>query len=105
MSMGNVNPQMFAQAQNVQRRLVKLREEMKERIVEGSAGGGLVRATADGRGIIRNVDIDAAAFDGRDQELLADLVLAAVADAQRRALETVQAEMQKLPSIAGDRGA
>lgn len=91
--------------QTMQGRLHELQSELWSRTFEGSAGGGLVRATADGRGIIRNVDIDRAAFEGRDQELLADLVLAAVADAQRRALETVQAEMQKLPSISGDHGA
>ena len=70
----------------------------------GAQGGGLVRATADGRGIVRNVHIDAMAFEGRDAELLADLVLAAVSDAQRRALETVQAEMRKLPALASDNG-
>ena len=58
-----------------------------------SIGGGHVPTTDTGRW--RRTALPLAAM----------LVLAAVADAQRRALETVQAEMQKLPSIAGDRGA
>jgi hypothetical protein len=59
---------------------------------------GLVRVTADGRGNIRDVRIDAEAFAGRDADLLSDLVLSAVAEAQRRAAELVQAEMKKLPT-------
>jgi DNA-binding YbaB/EbfC family protein len=90
--------------QTPQARLHDLQSELWSKTFDGTAGGGLVRATADGRGIIRNVDIDAMAFEGRDAELLADLVLAAVSDAQRRALETVQAEMRKLPALASDNG-
>ena len=82
-------------------RLFDLQSELWSKTFEGAAGGGLVRVTADGRGLVRNVVIDRAAFEGRDPELLADLVLAAVADAQRRAQETVQAEMRKLPAADG----
>ena len=90
--------------QSTQARLQDLQSELWSKTFEGAAGGGLVRATADGRGIVRNVHIDAMAFEGRDAELLADLVLAAVSDAQRRALETVQAEIRKLPALASDNG-
>jgi DNA-binding YbaB/EbfC family protein len=85
-------------------RLLELQSELWSRTFEGSAGGGLVRVTADGRGVVRDVVIDRMAFDGRDAELLADLVLAATADAQRRAQESVQAEIRKLPSLAGGDG-
>jgi DNA-binding YbaB/EbfC family protein len=95
---------LWQMGQTPQSRLHELQSELWSKTFEGAAGGGLVRATADGRGIIRNVDIDAMAFEGRDAELLADLVLAAVSDAQRRALETVQAEMRKLPALASDHG-
>ena len=61
--------------------------------------------TADGRGIIRDVDIDAAAFEGRDAELLADLVLAAVADAQRRAAETGAGRDAEAADVAHRSGA
>lgn len=95
---------MWQLGQTVQGRLQELQSELWSKTFEGAAGGGLVRVTADGRGVVRNVVIDHMAFDGRDAELLADLVLAAVADAQRRAQETVQAEMRKLPGLAGGDG-
>lgn len=55
--------------------------------VEVTAGGGAVRVRVDGRGRIRALTIEPAAFEGRDAELLSDLVLGAVAEAQRRADE------------------
>jgi DNA-binding YbaB/EbfC family protein len=61
-----------------------------------SAGAGLVRVRVDGRGTIRAVTIDPDAFEGRDAELLSDLVMSAIAEAQRRASDLVQAEMRKL---------
>ena len=56
----------------------------------------MVRVTVDGRGTLRSLHIDGAAFEGRDAELLADLILAAVADAQRRAAESFQQEVRKV---------
>ena len=96
MSMGNVNPQMFAQAQNVQRRLVKLREEMKERIVEGAAGGGLVTAFANGNGELVKLTLKKEAVDPSDIAMLEDLIVAAVAKAQEESQALQQAEMSKV---------
>ena len=59
--------------------------DLAARTVEVSAGAGAVRVRVDGRGRIRHLSIEPAAFEGRDAELLADLVLGAVAEAQRRA--------------------
>lgn len=81
-----------------------MQADLADRTVEATAGGGLVRVTADGRGQVRSLTIDPEAFEGRDADLLADLVLSAVAEAQRRAAETAQAEMRKaqgLPFPAG----
>ena len=88
--------QLFQLGQQMQGRLQEIQSELAHRTVETNAGGGLVRVTADGRGTIRAVTIDPAAFEGRDAELLSDLVLAAVAEAQRRVAEIVQAEMRKI---------
>jgi len=88
--------QLFQLGQQMQGRLQQIQSELAHRTVETSAGGGLVRVTADGRGTIRAITIDPAAFEGRDAELLSDLVLSAVADAQRRIAELVQAEMRKI---------
>jgi DNA-binding YbaB/EbfC family protein len=96
--------QLFQLTQQMQGRLQQLQSDLADRMVEASAGGGLVRVRADGRGMIRELTIDGAAFDGRDAELLSDLVLSAIAEVQRRAAETAQAEMRKaqgLPSPTG----
>lgn len=90
--------QLWQLGQQVQGRLQDIQTELASRILEGTAGGGLVRVSIDGRGTIRDVHIDPAAFAGRDAEFLGDLVLSAVADAQRRAGDLIQAEMRRLPA-------
>ena len=91
--------QILQLSQQVQGRLQQLQAELADRTVEATAGGGMVRVKADGRGLVREVVIDPAAFDGRDAELLSDLVLAAVAEVQRRAAEAAQAEMRKVQGL------
>jgi len=94
--------QLFQLGQQVQGRLQQLQIELAGRTVEASAGAGLVRATVDGQGRVRSVVIDPEAFEGRDAELLSDLVVSAVAEAQRQAAEFAQAEMRKVqPGPAG----
>jgi DNA-binding YbaB/EbfC family protein len=88
--------QLFQIGQQMQGRLQQLQSELAQRSIEASAGGGMVRVVADGQGTIRSVQIEPAAFDGRDAELLSDLVLSAVAEVQRRAAEVMQAEMRKV---------
>jgi len=73
-----------------------MQTELAEQSVTGSAGGGMVKVTADGRGQIREITIDPAAVDEGDVEMLEDLVLAAVSDAQRRAEELYRAELKKV---------
>ena len=91
--------QLFQLGQQMQGRLQQLQTELANRTIETSAGGGLVRVTADGRGTVRSVVIDPAVFEKHDAEFLADLVLSAIAEAQRRAAELLQAEMRKVPSL------
>jgi len=88
--------QLFQLSQQVQGRLQQLQTELAGRIIEGSAGGGLVRVTVDGRGTVRGVSIDPAVFAEHDADFLGDLVLSAIAEAQRRAAEVLQAEMRKV---------
>lgn len=90
--------QLFQLTQQAQGRLQQLQSDLATRTVEAQAGGGLVRVRADGRGAIRSVWIDPEAFALRDAELLGDLVLAAVAEAQRRVAELVQAELRAVPA-------
>ena len=91
--------QLFQLGQQMQGRLQQLQSELAGRTIETSSGGGLVRVTADGRGAVRSVAIDPEVFARHDAEVLGDLVLAAVAEAQRRAGELLQAEMRKVPSL------
>ena len=88
--------QLFQLGQQMQGRLQQIQSDLANRTIDTTAGGGLVRVTADGRGAIRSITIDPIAFEGRDAELLSDLVLGAVAEAQRRAAELLQAEMRKV---------
>jgi DNA-binding YbaB/EbfC family protein len=91
--------QLFQIGKQMQGRLQQLQSELAGRTIETTSGGGLVRVTADGRGMVRSVQIDSAVFQKHDAEFLGDLVLAAVAEAQRRASELLQVEMRKVPSL------
>jgi nucleoid-associated protein EbfC len=91
--------QLFQLGQQVQGRLQQLQTELANRTIETTAGGGMVRVTADGRGTVRAVAIDPVIFQGHDADFLSDLVLTAVAEAQRRAAEMLQAEMRKVPAL------
>jgi DNA-binding YbaB/EbfC family protein len=89
--------QLFQLGSQVQGRLQQLQSELADRTIETTAGAGLVRVRVDGRGLLRALVIEPEAFAGRDPELLADLIVGAIAEAQRRAADLVQAEMRKLP--------
>lgn len=91
--------QLFQLGQQVQGRLQQLQTELATRTIETSAGGGMVKVIADGRGTVRAVWIDPAVFQDHDAEFLSDLVLTAVAEAQRRAAEMLQTEMRKVPPL------
>jgi nucleoid-associated protein EbfC len=94
--MTNNFQQILQMGQQVQARLSQLQTELGQRSVSCSSGGGMVTATADGRGKIRSLKIDPAAVEGGDIELLEDLVLAAVTEAQTRAQSLYEDEMKKL---------
>ena len=83
--------------QQMQGRLAEIQSQLAQRSVTGSAGGGMVTITADGRGQVRTVHIDPSLLAG-DIEMLEDLVAAAVTDVQKRAAEVAQDEMRKLQS-------
>jgi nucleoid-associated protein EbfC len=84
------------QAQQMQGRLQQLQEELTRVTVVGAAGGGMVTIEADGNGRVRRVSIDPAAVNPADVELLEDLLVAAMGEAQKKAAEAAQVEMKKL---------
>ncbi|WP_078860109.1 YbaB/EbfC family nucleoid-associated protein [Streptomyces rubellomurinus] len=83
--------QLMKQAQKMQQALAQAQQELAEAKVQGSAGGGLVEATVTGAGELVALTIAPAAVDPEDTETLADLVLAAVRDANQAA-QKMQAE-------------
>lgn len=84
------------QAQQMQGKLQQMQEELAQHTVIGTAGGGMVRAEADGKGTIRSVKLDPSVVNPADVEMLEDLIVVAVSEAQRKATELAQAEMGKL---------
>ena len=90
------NPNLLRQAQSMQSRLAKLREELKERVVEGDAGGGLVTAFTNGNGDLVKISIQKDAVDPDDHGMLEDLIVAAVQKSQEASQALQQAEMSKI---------
>ena len=88
--------QIMKQAQQFQERLGKMQEELAERQVTSTVGGGMVSATVNGRNELVSLVIDPEVVDPKDPGMLQDLVVAAVNDAMRKAKEMAQAEMGKL---------
>jgi DNA-binding YbaB/EbfC family protein len=84
------------QAQQMQGRLQQIQDELQQKTVSGSAGGGMVSVEADGKGQVRAVKIDPSVVNPADVEMLEDLVLVAVSDAQKKAAALAQQEMGKL---------
>ncbi|HYV99243.1 MAG TPA: YbaB/EbfC family nucleoid-associated protein [Gemmatimonadaceae bacterium] len=92
---------MLQQAQQMQSRLQQAQEELARMTVTGTAGGGMVTVEADGKGQVRSVRIEPGVVNPADVEMLEDLVLVAVTDAQKRAAQLMQDEMGKLTGGLG----
>ena len=82
---------LFQQAQALQEQMKRAQEDLGKKEVTGTAGGGMVIVTANGRGEIQKIQIDKQAVDPRDVAMLEDLVLAAVNAALRAAQEAAAA--------------
>ncbi len=92
---------MMKQAQMMQARMQEVQEEIGQKTVEATAGGGMVTVSANGKGEIVSIKIDKEAVAAGDLEMLEDLVLAAVNEAHRRADDMMKAALSK---IAGPMG-
>ncbi len=87
---------MMKQVQKLQQDMARLQEEMKDERVEATAGGGVVRAVANLHGEIQEIAIDPSAVDPADVAMLQDLILAAIAEAQRTAKTQAEQRMKAL---------
>jgi DNA-binding YbaB/EbfC family protein len=96
--------QLMQQAQKMQQQLVAAQAELAELRVEGSAGGGLVKAVVSGSGELLDLTIDPQAVDPADTETLADLILAAVRDASDNAAAAQEQKMAPLTQGLGGLG-
>ncbi len=92
---------LLQQAQQMQGRLQQIQDELGQRTVSASAGGGMVTVNADGKGQIRSIKIDPSVVNPSDVEMLEDLILVALTDVQRRAAALAQEEMGKLTGGLG----
>ena len=90
--------QMMRQAQKMQKQLAQAQDELKDMTYEASAGGGMVKAVANGEGAIDSITIDPEAVDPEDVEMLQDMVLAAVNEALRGMADI---SSTKLNSVTG----
>ncbi len=88
--------QILQQAKKMQDRLMKLQEEMGDKTVEAQSGGGMVTCVVNGRQEVVSLKISPEVLEEKDNELLEDLIVAAVNEGLDRSREMVQEEMSKV---------
>lgn len=93
--MGNMG-KMMKQVQKMQADMAKLQEELGQKTVEASSGGGMVKVVANGKQEVLSIQINPEAVDPEDVEMLQDMILAAVNEALRQSQEMVAREMSKI---------
>jgi DNA-binding YbaB/EbfC family protein len=87
---------MMKQIQKMQSKMMELQEELDAQEVEGTAGGGMVKAIVSGKGDIKEVKIDPQVLEDGDVEMLEDLIVAAITQAQENASEVQKETMSEL---------
>ncbi len=92
---------MMKKAQEMQTKMAQMQDDLQNVMVTGESGAGLVKATASAKGELKSLDIDPSIFNGDDKEVVEDLILAAIKDAQTKAADKAQEEMAKLTEGLG----
>jgi hypothetical protein len=92
---------MMKKAQEMQTKMAQLQDDLGTMTVVGESGAGLVKATATAKGELTALDIDPSIFDPNEKEVVEDLILAAIKEAQAKAQEKSQDEMSKLTEGLG----
>lgn len=96
MGMPGLNMDMIKQAQKMQADMEKTQAELQEKEYTATAGGGVVAATVDGKHTLKALSIDPEAVDPDDVEMLQDMVIAAVNEAIRAAMDDMSTSMSKI---------
>ncbi|MBW1659343.1 MAG: YbaB/EbfC family nucleoid-associated protein [Deltaproteobacteria bacterium] len=84
------------QAQKMQAKMAEIQEELADKVVESTSGGGMVKVLVNGRQEVLSIQIEPDVVDPEDVEMLQDLIVAAVNDALRKSQEMMAEEMKKL---------
>ncbi len=84
------------QAQKIQAQIAKVQEELAQKTIEASAGGGMITVVVSGKQEVVSIKIEPEVVDAKDMEMLQDLVVAAVNEALRKSQEMVSEEMRKI---------
>jgi len=92
---------MMKQAQEMQGKMAQMQEDLENVMVTGESGAGLVKATATAKGELKGLYIDPSIFNGDEKEVVEDLILAAIKDAQSKATQKSQEEMSKMAESLG----
>jgi nucleoid-associated protein EbfC len=92
---------MMKAAQEMQAKVAEVQESLNAITVQGESGAGLVKATATAKGELTGLEIDPSIFDSEQKEVVEDLILAAIKDAQARAQARHAEEMQRLTEGMG----
>jgi DNA-binding YbaB/EbfC family protein len=92
---------MMKKAQEMQEKMGQMQEDLQNISVTGESGAGLVKATATAKGVLTGLDIDPSIFNPDEKEVVEDLILAAIKDAQTKAAEKAADEMGKLTKGMG----
>lgn len=87
---------MMKQAQEMQEKLESLQKELEKEIVEGVSGGGLVKATATAKGVLKSLSIENDLLKEDEKEILEDLIVAAVNDAKTKGEKLSQEKMSEI---------
>ncbi|CRK75461.1 MULTISPECIES: YbaB/EbfC family nucleoid-associated protein [Nereida] len=98
--MGDMAKMMKA-AKDMQSKMAEMQDDLENVTVTGESGAGLVKATATAKGILTGLDIDPSIFHPDEKEVVEDLILAAIKDAQAKAAQKSQEEMGKLTEGLG----
>jgi DNA-binding YbaB/EbfC family protein len=93
--MQNMN-NIVKQAKKIQEKIAKVQEEMENKTVEASAGGGMVSVTINGKNELLSLRIEKEVVNPEDVDMLQDLIIAAINEGMRKAQEMVAAEMSKV---------
>ncbi|MGB1540169.1 MAG: YbaB/EbfC family nucleoid-associated protein [Rickettsiales bacterium] len=92
---------MLKQAQQMQTQMTQVQEQLAEEEMDGTAGGGMVTVTVNGRGEMRKLNVDKSLVDPEDKEMMEDLIIAAFNDAKTKMDAMASEQMSKVTAGMG----